>query len=292
MKKMFSIFLCAVMLVTTMATPALASNNLEDVLAVQGIEMLEFNPETENVLDALYRADVPIDLTDAVVIERMDVFGNTYFVVETAMIEVNYYNEVTLAELAYVFLNDPEANAQLLGNTLTYTLPDGTEGMITEIVDRHGIRTLEVIEGEIRNEIVFDSANEQVLVDGETVTVSQSKEIVIQQFDGVERWTNWTFLMTVDTNIRTPQAVRNMAVATLAALISARLVGTAATITTAGIIICFFRDLRPYHPEVYARRRMYRDNDWVFFQYVDSFYTWNARTATQRITTVTAVVLG
>ena len=293
MKKIISIVLCVVMLVTTMSVPALANSNLEDVFAAQGIEMFEFDAQAENVLDALQRANLAIDLTDAAATEKVDAYGNIYFVVETPMTEVRSYNEVTLAELAGIFLNDPEVNARLIGNTLTYTLPDGTAGIIVETVDRRGRRTLEVIEGGLRDEIVFDSSNGQILVDGGAVTVHQSEEFVIQQFAGAApRSQQWIFLMTVITDIHTPQTVRNTAAATVAALIIAAFPQTNVRITTATIIINHFRDLNPNSRSVYARRRMYHDNVWVFFRYVDSFYVWDARTVQHRIVTTTATVLG
>ena len=288
MKKMISIVLCVVMLVTTMAVPALANSSLEleEILAAQGIEMLEFDPEIENVLDALQQVNPSVDLTDAVVTEEMDAFGNVYFVVETPMTEVESFNEVTLAELAYVFLNDPEADARLLGNTLTYTLPDGTRGMIVETIDRGGRRTLQITEGELSSEFVFDQVSRRLLVDGEAITVSLSVEFVVQQFGGVAPRSPWFFVLEERINIRTPQVVSQMLVGGVILAITSFILPPTWAFTTgvAQTIINGFRATRPNHDSIYATRRMLRDANWWFFRYEDSFYTWNARAASQRIT--------
>ena len=295
MKKMISIAICVVMLVTTMTVPALANSNLEDVLAAQGIGMLEFDPEIENVLGALQQVNPSVDLADAVVTEEVDAFGNVYFVVETAMMEVKSYSEVTLAELAHALMDDPKANARLIGNTLAYTLPDGTRGMIVETVDRHGRRTYQVNEGGLSSELVFDSASRQILINGEAITVSQNEVFVIKPFAGVAPRSQWIFFLTGLIDIRTPQVVGSMLAGTLVVVIAAALglsfwasVGLGATQS----IISAFRATRPFHDTIYATRRMYRDANWWFFRYEDSFYTWNARTAQHRITRTVMEVPG
>jgi len=275
-------------MLVTLVPPAFAST--PGVLDFNSTDegVLDFNSVDESILDALGRANPSIDLSEAIVMEEVDFHGNVVYVIETARKEV--FNETTLVDIAPAFLDDPAANARLVGNTLIYTLPDGTPGTIVEIVDRLGRRTLQVTEGGLRNELVFDVANEQIWVDGAITTVSQSYIFVVEQIDSIAPMSQqWTFLLQSLVDIRTPQAVARTLVGTIATLAAAaftRNIGV--TIGVATAIQGGFATLRPTHTSFYARRRMYHNPGVTQWRYVDTFYTWNARTATQRLTTRTA----
>jgi len=283
-KKIISLVLCLSM-VMSLVTTAFAAESSNGYITAYGV-VLDFNPANENILDALSRANPLIDLSKAVVTEEVDSLGNVIYVVETAKREV--FNEATLADIAPAFLDDPMANAQLIGNTLTYTLPDGTLGTIVETIDQFDRRTLKVTEGELTNEIIFDSANNQILVDGET-TVTYLNDVFVIQQNMSARWSpQWTFFMQTNVDLRAQQAISLLTVATIVAIVSAALTRNISIGVGIGTAIReAYQRMRPQHDQVYITRRMYHDPMWIEWRYVDSFYTWNARTATQRITSRT-----
>ena len=87
-------------------------------------------------------------------------------------------NDVTLAEVAVVFKNDPTVDARLEGNVLFYTLSDGTAGKIVETIGQDGSRSLLTIEGWEETEIVIDQNAGVILLDNAPVVVTASENTV------------------------------------------------------------------------------------------------------------------
>ena len=198
-------------------------------------------------------------------------------------------NEVTLEDIATIFLDDPTVESQITNDGLTYVLPDGTQGEMIEYFDQYGRHVIEVSEGDEVSEIIFDPINNEVLLDGEFVTFYESEVFILEQINAITpRSTQWRLMFVVNHNMQAERRVRDMTTGALIILVGRFHPGASLTIGIAQLIINDFRARRPEHRSVYARRRMYDSprvaGDW---RYVDSYYIWNARTLQQRSATRT-----
>ena len=283
MKRIICLILVISIAVTSTAVPALArSNPVQEELGVlesDSIEVIEFDSANESVLDAIGRMDSSIDLAGATVMQEVDANGNMVYVVETAVREIAP-NEITLADMALAFLNDPTIYARLEGNTLTYILPDGTTGTMTETIDRRGVRTFHAVEGEKSNVMVFDAVNQQVLVDGGVVTATTSEVFVIGQADTISPRNQWIFHSTSRPDVQFERAVSTMTTGTVVGIMTSvlsPLVGI--PILIVANIISFMQATSPEGRSIHVTRRTYRtDWAWVVFRHTDRHYANAART--------------
>lgn len=281
-KRSISLVMCVAILMPSVmpSRTAVAAENQTYNTEVEGFFNLNYNEEC--VLDALARANPSIDLSEATVVEEVDYNGNVMYVIETAKYEVEHFYETTLAELSIAFLEDSATEAQLNGNRLSYVLPDGTQGYIIEIVDQFGTRIIQITEGDKSNEIIIDTVNNQLKLDGEIVTIYENQVIVIQQDYASPQPRSFRFVSTVNHNMRAQTRIRSLTTGALITLVTSFFsVGASITVGIAQLIINDFAARRPEHTSVYATRRMYV-NGVGTWRFVDSFYTWNSRTTAQR----------
>ena len=199
----------------------------------------------------------------AVITEEVDNYGNTRYIIETERIEI--YNEVSLADIAAIFLNDPTVEARLVGNTLFYTLPNGVEGTLTETIHRDGTRSLHSIEGEKDMVMVFDSVNEEILVDGEAVVVSATETFVIYQTDDVMlesgvavARTNWVFWGEWRPDIQAERVISSATTTFILTLLTVALGPLGGvTVGLVGLVITVYQALNPQGRAIYVTRRTY-----------------------------------
>lgn len=226
-------------------------------MQVEGQIILDFNPDCECLLDMISSIAPSANLTNATITEKIDTFGNTMYVVESERREA-VVNDIGLYEIALIFKNDPMANARLEGNTLKYSLPNGDEGKLIETINYDGTRSIKSIEGVHETEIVIDSVNGEVLLDGSLVKVSVRETFIVYQTPDESSRENWRFFSRSEPDILFERAISTLQAALLISVIALFIPPWAGfTIAVATSIITFYRELRPTARTMYAIRRMY-----------------------------------
>ena len=289
-KKILFATLSASILATTI-TPTIstfAASSGVDEGAIQGV--LHFSDEEvvtkEHILDTLSKEMPEINLSGSIISEELDNYGNLKFVIETEKQEIDYFNEVTLDDIEMAFLLDPGVESQRTGNILSYILMDGTYGEMIETFDDLDRRVITVTEANKTNEIIFDSVNEELKLDGNVVTSEENHVIVIQQDESeIGQRNAWTFLASGNRTTNLQTAVRNASVSIFVTLVSAMLPArTSIQVAIAQTVINFYRDINSSSSLVYSTFRQYFRplNE---HRFVDRFYGRPTRLARDFITT-------
>ena len=287
-KRIISMLLIGAISITS-TVPALASSNPNNEVATHN--HFTFVTVDESPLEEFARINPHIDMDSVTITDDFDILGNRVYTITTGQAE-SIYNEVTLAQIATVFLDDPTIEARLEGNTLFYTLPDGTEGKFTETVYPNGVRSFLSVENGDIQKLVFDSINEQMLLDDAVVKGTFESIYTIQQVSSNLSWSHWVFVHTSHQNLTTEQAISTMHTSIFIAVATAGLAPKPAmAIGIALAIINFFADINPNARTVYVTRRMYRTLDFFVIRLVDRHYSHPERTPAQFINTRTSEIM-
>lgn len=257
LKKVFSAFMALVMLSPSIVY---ANINVHDYNFITTEGYFDFDSTTESVIEAFGRANPFVDLSSATITEEVDVYGNMVYVIETPRRTVNNVYDVSLSDIAYIFLNDPTVVARFYDNILTYTLPDGTEGKMIETINNDGTRALRSIEGEKDMELVIDMRNQEVLIDGTPVIASVSEAFTIYQEHNLVQAlsTQWNFFMETRPDIQFERAIAELTtglfLATIGAFINPWIGFSLAVVTS---VMTFLTSINPRGRSIYVTRRLY-----------------------------------
>ena len=313
MKKFLSMFMAFSMLVTSTGVTAFANDssisegfdseiieldlvnkNVFDILETEAVfsnyghdvenrGVLSFDSVNEDVLDVFAKIHPLSNLDDVKITEKVDAYGNTMFIAEVVVNETAF-NEITLRDMASIFSADPTLNSMLIDDsTLVYTLPNGIEGKMIETINPDGTRSLRTIEGEKDQEILIDPIKQQLLIDGELVTVAESLITVIYQesYYAFQAFENWRWVTRQELTWRAPTPISELAVGVLLAGIGVVLRPWVGFGVSAGAaFITFMIAHHPGHHYAYIARNMYVWGPTARF--VDGFYSHATRRPHQR----------
>jgi len=204
----------------------------------------------------------------------------------------DYANEVTvrdytLSDMAAAFQADPTvSNVRLLGNTLTYNMPDGTAARVTETVLAGGVRIFYCEEGNRTATVTLDVSNNRLYYDNKPVEFS-AKETYDQRMPvaGNGAKTEWIYMGTVDYNATCEVMVRTMVSSALWLVITSACPAVGLTLGGCQAIINLADVYNLLTKTVYIRRYDYHDPSYygykfIYYYYCDSSYTLLAGDAT------------
>ncbi|GEM_PF-4114769 len=183
-----------------------------------------------------------------------------------------------ISNLATAFAADPNMhNVRLDGSTLTYTLPDGTRARIVETVDNAGIRILDITEGTQTDRLTFDSARNEILLNGTPVKISMKKAYVFYQINGADSTggakTVWIFMGRSYPDIEVEQDIRTFSNSLLYSLMLVAFGDiVAGGQAAASACIQLAIDLGSPYYGVYGIRDMYHDPSYYGYKYKDILY--------------------
>jgi len=207
-----------------------------------------------------------------------DPSGEAYIVPITSS---NYtFEEFGISDIANALKSDPKvSNVQLDGNVLTYTLPNDIDARIVETVDDSRVHSFEITEGNQTDNLTFDSANNEVLLNDEPIVVSMREAYVIRQIDSTDgisdlasRNTTWIYMTTSYPHIQAESIIRNMTSSILYTIMLAPLGWIGVSISVAIIIVDTAIALNSNSKDIYVIRDSYHDITNYGYKYIDYHY--------------------
>lgn len=176
------------------------------------------------------------------------------------------------------------------GDTLRFSLPNGTTSQIVESIDETGMRHWFITEGEKRDTISIDPVSGEMYLNGKPIAF-QMRIVSRSLGQLVTRGNGWTYFGSIYPDIQAEEAIREMTTAALLTLLIGgfQVWGMGAIgldLSLAAIIINFFVGLNDDTQVFYAIRDICYFGDYVSSKYEDTYYTNSSYTTviTTRVT--------